>query len=41
MPREKPPTRFVATEDSPVISMTSCTRETGNPCVAAIARRWL
>ncbi len=41
MPREKPPTRFFATDCRPVISMTSCTRAVGMPWVAAIALRWL
>jgi hypothetical protein len=39
MPSEKPPTRRCATLLRPVISMTSFTRRTGMPCVAAIARR--
>ncbi len=41
MPSENPPTRFFATASSPVMSMTSCTRAFGMPCVAASASRWL
>ncbi|OEI67806.1 hypothetical protein Cus16_2557 [Curtobacterium sp. ER1/6] len=41
MPREKPPTRFLATDSSPVSSMTVCTRDFGMPCVAASESRWL
>ena len=41
MPREKPPTRFFATDSSPVISITSRTRALPMPCVAAMASRWL
>lgn len=41
MPSEKPPTRLRATDSMPVMSMTSCTRCFGMPCVAASARRWL
>ena len=39
MPREKPPTRLLATPARPVISMTSSTRETLMLCVAAMVRR--
>ncbi|CAH0327513.1 hypothetical protein SRABI128_06180 [Microbacterium sp. Bi128] len=41
MPSEKPPTFFLATSASPVISITSWTRFFGMLWVAAMASRWL